>query len=54
MRAMTQRNESAHARMFARLPRTGEGAGGECANVGGIAQVGFIPTGAVDGEEETP
>jgi hypothetical protein len=36
------------------FPRTGEGAGGEGANMGGIPQVGFIPTGADLGEEETP
>lgn len=49
-----QRKESVHARMFARLLRIGEGAGGECVNIGGITQVGFILTGAVDREEETP
>jgi hypothetical protein len=35
------------------FPRTGEGAGGEGAKMGGIPQDGFIPTGADWGEEET-
>jgi len=34
------------------FPRTGEGAGGDGAKMGGIPQEGFIPTGADLGDEE--
>ena len=46
--------ERAQARRLAMLPRTGSGAGGEGAKMGGMPHVGFIPTGAVFGDEETP
>lgn len=54
MRRRIKKNERAHARRFAMLPRTGEGAGGEVANMGNMPHVGFMPTGAVDGEAEAP
>jgi hypothetical protein len=55
MRRRMKKNDRAHARRFAMLPRTGAGAeeDGE-ANMGGMPHVGFIPTGAVDEEAEVP
>jgi hypothetical protein len=52
MRARTRTKERAHARRLAMLPRTGAGAGGEGAKMGGMPQDGFIPTGAEFGDEE--
>jgi hypothetical protein len=48
------RNERAQARILAMLPRTGDGAGGDGAKMGGIPHFGLTPTGALFWDEEAP